>query len=320
VSKGDLNFAIKIVDWLDGLSGEQLADAIPKIRNIRYYEFSNVHVQEVEAKVFLREEVEEGRYFARATTEDGEVCEWITEIGSTRYMRVPSRYADELRGKTLEKLQLFSYIPEVHFPKDYSLFGHSLKLDLATKTLTIDGIKIKIEVVDAWSSKAHGFGTIVKTSLKSIEGANINLAFYEDGAVSLYGVEAHPIQNLEIEPGKILVITYATKDASIPGESIIPLEPKELKVRTPIELGELSVDVEGKGSIRISEALKKVFGYDNFKTLQEEVESNEVGLLLRFDDGSTAYCRTPKFSVHVPEGAKKIVSVEIRPIKKDKKV
>ncbi|MGB9760255.1 MAG: hypothetical protein ACPLZG_10555, partial [Thermoproteota archaeon] len=117
VSKGDLNFAIKIVDWLDGLSGEQLADAIPKIRNIRYYEFSNVHVQEVEAKVFLREEVEEGRYFARATTEDGEVCEWITEIGSTRYMRVPSRYADELRGKTLEKLQLFSYIPEVHFPK-----------------------------------------------------------------------------------------------------------------------------------------------------------------------------------------------------------
>ncbi|MGB9760797.1 MAG: hypothetical protein ACPLZG_13285, partial [Thermoproteota archaeon] len=133
-----------------------------------------------------------------------------------------------------------------------------------------------------------------------------------------YGVEAHPIQNLEIEPGKILVITYATKDASIPGESIIPLEPKELKVRNPIELGELSVDVEGRESIRISEALKKVFGYDNFKTLQEEVESNEVGLLLRFDDGSTAYCRTPKFSVHVPEGEKKIVSIEIYPVEKTK--
>ncbi|MGB9760842.1 MAG: hypothetical protein ACPLZG_13515, partial [Thermoproteota archaeon] len=209
--------------------------------------------------------------------------------------------------------------PEVHFPKDYALFGHSLKLDLAKKTLLIDGRNVKIlDIVDAGKPKAHGFGIIVKTSLKSIDGGDISFVFYEDGDISLYSAEARTIYNLEIEPGNLLVITYAAKN-NRPGESIIPLEPKELKVRTPIELGELSVDVEGKGSIRISEALKKVFGYDNFKTLQEEVESNEVGLLLKFDDGSTAYCRTPKFSVHVPEGEKKIVSIEIQPIKKDKR-
>jgi len=297
-------------------SSVQLADIIPKLKDVKYYELRNVHVQEVEAKIFLGQAVESGRYFVKAE-ENGKIYEWTTEIESTMYIRVPSRYVDELRGKNLEKLQLVSYIPEVHFPKDYSLFGHELKLNLAKNTLQIDGREIKIlEVVGSWQSKAHGFSTVVKTSLKSIEGASIVLAFYEDGDISLYGVEAHTIHNLEIEPGDLLVITYATKDTSRLGQSIIPLEPKELKLRTSIELGELSVDVEGKDNIKISEALKKVFGYDNFKTLQEEIENNEAGLLVKFDDGSAAYCRNPRLSVHVPEGAKKIVAVEIWPVGK----
>jgi len=301
---------------LNDASSEQLADAIPKLANIKYYELSDVHVQEVEAKIFLGQAVESGRYFVKAEG-DGKIYEWTTEIESTMYIRVPSRYVDELRGKNLEKLQLVSYIPEVHFPKDYSLFGHKLKLDIVNKNLIIDGREINIlEVVGSWQSKAHGFSTVVKTSLKSIEGASIVLAFYEDGDISLYGVEAHTIYNLEIEPGDLLVITYATKDTSRLGQSIIPLEPKDLKLRTPIELGELSVDVEGKDNIKISEALKKVFGYDNFKTLQEEIENDEVGLLVKFDDGNVAYCRSPKLSVHVPEEAKKIVAVEIQSAKK----
>jgi hypothetical protein len=300
---------------LNDASSEQLAKVIPKLTNIRYYELRNVHVQEVEAKIFLGQAVESGRYFVKAE-ENGKIYEWTTEIESTMYIRVPSRYVDELRGKNLEKLQLVSYIPEVHFPKDYSLFGHKLKLDIVNKNLIIDGREIKIlEVAEAGKTKAHGFGLIVKTNLKSIEGGEVNFAFYEDGDVSLYSAEARTIHNLKIEKGNLLVITYATKNNML-GESIIPLEPKELKLRTPIELGELSVDVEGKNNVKVSEALKKVFGYDNFKTLQEEIENNEAGLLVKFDDGSVAYCRNPRLSVHVPEEAKKIVAVEIQSAKK----
>jgi len=300
---------------LNDASSEQLAKVIPKLTNIRYYELSDVHVQEVEAKIFLGQVVESGRYFVRAEG-DGKIYEWTTEIESTMYIRVPSRYVDELRGKNLEKLQLVSYIPEAHFPKDYSLFGHELKLNLAKNTLQIDGREIKIlEVVGSWQSKAHGFGLIVKTNLKSIEGGEVNFAFYEDRDVSLYSAEARAIHNLKIEKGNLLVITYATKNNML-GESIIPLEPKELKLRTPIELGELSVDVERKNNVKVSEALKKVFGYDNFKTLQEEIENDEAGLLVKFDDGSVAYCRNPRLSVHVPEEAKKIVAVEIQSAKK----
>ncbi|MGC8578395.1 MAG: hypothetical protein ACP5M7_10440, partial [Thermoproteota archaeon] len=89
------------------LSGEQLADAIPKIRNIRYYEFSNMYVEK-KGEVYLRQVIGEGRYFVRATTEDGKAYEWVVETKGSDYVRVPSRYS-ELEGKNLEKLQLISY-------------------------------------------------------------------------------------------------------------------------------------------------------------------------------------------------------------------
>jgi len=140
--------------------------------------------------------------------------------------------------------------------------------------------------------------------------------FYEDRTVELYiGSEVHLIYDLSFEPGNVLTITYLYGESGT-RQAVVPLEPKELKLRTPIELGELSIDVEGKDSVRISEALKKVFGYDNFKTLQEEIENDEAGLLVKFDDGSVAYSKSPELDVHVPEGAKKIVAVEIFPAEK----
>jgi len=42
---------------LNNASSEQLAKVIPKLTNIRYYELSNVHVQKVEAKIFLGQAV-----------------------------------------------------------------------------------------------------------------------------------------------------------------------------------------------------------------------------------------------------------------------
>jgi hypothetical protein len=99
-------------------------------------------------------------------------------------------------------------------------------------------------------------------------------------------------------------------------QAVVPLEPKELKLRTPIELGELSVDVERKEKVNFANVLKKVFGYDNFKTLQEEIENDEALLLVKFDDGSVAYSKSPELNVRVPEGAKKIVAVEIFPAEK----
>jgi hypothetical protein len=317
LSKGDLSTAIKIVDWLDDLSSEQLADAIPKLANIRYYEISDAYVEESGEKISLGQAIEEGRYLVRATTKDGRVYEWIVETTGSKRIWVSSEYYDELKNEILDRLQLISYIPEIHFPKEFSVSGHNLKLDFARKTLLIDGREVKIvNFEDIGRSKVRGFSIKIETNLKSIRGAEIDFMFYEDRTVELYiGSEVHLIYDLSFEPGNVLTITYLYGESGT-RQAVVPLEPKELKLRTPIELGELSVDVEGKDSVRISEALKKVFGYDNFKTLQEEIENDEAGLLVKFDDGSVAYSKSPELDVHVPEGAKKIVAVEIFPAEK----
>jgi hypothetical protein len=298
-------------------SSVQLTDIIPRLKNVKYYEFRNAYVEKAGRKIFLGQSVEEGRYLVRATTKDGRVYEWIVETTGSKRIWVSSEYYDELKGETLDKLQLISYIPEIHFPKEFSVSGHSLYLDLFRKTLTIDGREVKIvNFEENPYFRAHKFSIKVETNLKSIRGAEIVFMFYEDETVELYiSSEVHLIYDLSFEPGNVLTITYSHGESGTK-QAVVPLEPKELKLRTPIELGELSVDVEGKDSVRISEALKKVFGYDNFKTLQEEIENDEAVLLVKFDDGSVAYSKSPELDVHVPEGAKKIVAVEIFPAEK----
>ncbi|MGC9015103.1 MAG: hypothetical protein ACP5KW_12070, partial [Thermoproteota archaeon] len=278
------------------------------------YEFSNMYVEK-KGEVYLRQVIGEGRYFVRATTEDGKAYEWVVETKGSDYVRVPSRYS-ELEGKNLEKLQLISYILEVHFPKEFSTYGHNLNLDFSRKTLLIDGRKVKIDSFeDTGQSRSHGYSIKVETNLKSTKGAKVVFTFYEDGTVDFYTDGTYLIHSLNIEPGNILVVDYGER--SISHQSIIPLEPKELKTNTLIELGELSINVEGKKGIKVSEALKKVFGYDNFKELQEKIKSDDFGLILKFDNGRAAFCRSPEFTIHVPEGAKEIVAVKvwsIRPV------
>ncbi|NHV07208.1 MAG: hypothetical protein HA495_07710, partial [Thaumarchaeota archaeon] len=272
-------------------------------------------VEESGGKIALGQVIEEGRYLVRATTKDGRVYEWIVETTGSKRIWVSSEYYDELKGETLDKLQLISYIPEIHFPREFSVSGHNLYLDLFRKTLTIDGREVKIvNFEENPQSRARKFGIKVETNLKSLRGTEIDFMFYDDGTVDFYINDPYRIHSLNIEPGNILVIDYGRESINFQAEA--PIEPKELQKRTPIELGELSIDVEGKEEVGIGNVLIKVFGYDNFKTLQAEIENDEAGLLVKFDDGSDAYSRSPKPVVHVPKGAKKIVAVEIFPSEK----
>jgi len=298
-------------------SSVQLTDIIPRLKDVKYYEFRNIHVEK-NGLIYFGQAIEEGRYLVRATAKDGNVYKWIVETKGSNQIRVSSKYQNELKDETLDKLQLISYIPEIHFPREFSVSGHSLYLDLFRKTLTIDGKEVKIVSFEENPYfRAHKFSIKVETNLKSIRGAEIVFMFYEDETVEFYtsSSNVYPICDLSFEPGSVLTITYSL-GKSRTEQAVVPLKPKPLQKRTPIELGELSVDVEGKNYVGISEALKKVFGYDNFKMLQEEIENDEAGLLVKFDDGSDAYCRSPKPVVHVPKGAKKIVAVEIFPAEK----
>jgi len=317
LSKGDLSTAIKIVDWLDDLSSEQLADAIPKLANIRYYEISDAYVEESGEKISLGQAIEEGRYLVRATTKDGKVYEWIVETTGSDRIWVSSEYYDELKGETLDKLQLISYIPEIHFPKEFSVSGHNLYLDLFRKTLLIDGREVKIVNFEENPHRIRKFGIKIETNLKSLRGTEIAFMFYDDGTVDFYINDPYRIHSLDIEPGNILVIDYGG-GPSEDFQAVAPLEPKPLQVGTPIELGELSVDVEGKEEVNVMSVLKKVFGYDNFKTLQEEIENGEVGVILKFDNKLSAFCRDPDFkNIRVPEGAKKMIAVKVYPLIKE---
>jgi len=299
-------------------SSVQLTDIIPKLNDVKYYEFRNVHIVKSEGEIHLGQAVKEGEYFVRVITGSGKVYEWIIQTEGTRRIWVPSKYSNELIDETLEKIQLISYIPEIHFPKEFSVSGHNLYLDLFRKTLTIDGREVKIvNFEDTGHSRAHGFSIKVETNLKSIKGSKIVFAFYKDGTVNFYAYEPRPIRNLSIEPGNILVIDHESINEL--KQSIIPLEPKEVKINTLIGLGELSIDVEGKNIVGIVEALEKVFGYDNFKTLQTEVENGEVEIILKFDNAKvTILNKKSDFCTLVPEGARKIVAIEICPPTEEK--
>jgi translation elongation factor EF-1beta len=101
------------------------------------------------------------------------------------------------------------------------------------------------------------------------------------------------------------------------GQAVIPLEPKPLLIGVPIELGALSVNVEGKETVTVGNVLKKVFGYDNYKTLQTKIESGEVGVIFKFDNGYDAFCRDSEFNVRVSVGAKSITAVKVYPVIKE---
>ncbi|MGC8578308.1 MAG: hypothetical protein ACP5M7_10005, partial [Thermoproteota archaeon] len=297
---------------------EQLASIIPKLKNVKYYEFRNIYVEKVAAEICFGQTIEGGKYFVRATAEDGKVYEWTTQTGGTRRIVAPNRYADELKGKMLKKLQLISYIAEAHFPKKFSISDHSLELDFARKTLIIDGKEVKAtEIRESGFSEIYGSSIVVETNLKSLIGTEINFALYEDGTVGLYtGGRLHTIRDLSFEPGNILTITYSYSKSRL-GQAVIPLEPKPLLIGVPIELGELSVNVEGKETVTVGNVLKKVFGYDGYKTLQTKIESGEVGVIFKFDNGYDAFCRDSEFNVHVSVGAKRITAVKVYPVIKE---
>jgi hypothetical protein len=60
-----------------------------------------------------------------------------------------------------------------------------------------------------------------------------------------------------------------------------------------------------------------VFGYDSYKTLQAKIESGEVEVIFKFDDGYDAFCRNSEFDVHMSVGAKRITAVKIYPVIKE---
>ena len=60
-----------------------------------------------------------------------------------------------------------------------------------------------------------------------------------------------------------------------------------------------------------------MFGYDSYKTLQAKIESGEVEVIFKFDDGYDAFCRNSEFDVHVSVGAKRITAVKVYPVIKE---
>ena len=298
------------ISQLVKLEGEALRKALEELLGS---EGGEVIVAEFEKTIpeagyiWRHRKFEKGLYLIRVMRkEDGKVFEWSTrkdEDSDVLNIRVPERFKEELVGKEVV-VTIIKYDYSLHFKCKGPNFYFSPR-----DGLIVEGREIELESVKPRGrSKEHGASMVAKLKQRSIDGAEIYIAFFEDGELSIdFNEEALREggckAKLRVE-GNLLIIEYEDK------ESIVPISVQEWKVG---ERYYLNITVKGKRSVGLVKELRKIFGYCNVEALRERIDKGNLTLVAYFDNRTYASCSVRELRVNVPGGAEVLEYIVIRP-------
>ncbi|MBO3810216.1 MAG: hypothetical protein FGF50_11585, partial [Candidatus Brockarchaeota archaeon] len=258
-------------------------------------------------RIEYRGKFEKGLYLIRVLRKDDEeVFEWSTRKGETSDVLniwVPEKLLKDLAEKEVE-ITIVRYDYSMHFKCRGSNFYFSPR-----EGLIVEGREIELERVEPWSwSERHGASMVVKLKQRSILGAEVYFAFFEDGDFSIaFDEETLRIRGrykatLNVE-GNLLIIKYDDREA------IVPISVQEWKEG---EKYYLNIPVEGKERVGLLKELRKMFGYYNTEVLRAKLEEGELILIAHFDNDRGRSCTTGMLKFDVPEGAEVLEYIEIR--------
>ncbi|MEM2946501.1 MAG: hypothetical protein QXI87_09195 [Thermoproteota archaeon] len=302
---------------------ELISKAMGTLSEVEYYAFESRNVGG-EGHVWLNTKIGAGTYRVRAELEsDGgtTVVMWTIDTDGTNEVMVPKEYREDLAGKKV-KLEICGYVPELHFPKYFSLpsLEGDVFLDFVESGLKIGGFRVEeSRFGKTVKDSHHGLGLTVETNVKSVErGRLLWLRFYEDGTVRCLEVSGTPPSADPVEIREALLEVKQLGDEQVASlrltlkwsgenwESIYPIKTLELKVgeKYPIDFS-----IEGDRTTGLQSEVRKVFGFDAVARIQKEMEAKEVMARITFEDGTSSVTKDPELVVRTG-GAKKVIGIE----------
>ncbi|MBO3833085.1 MAG: hypothetical protein FGF51_06850 [Candidatus Brockarchaeota archaeon] len=259
-----------------------------------------------------------GTYVARIYWECGEkkgVMEFPVKSRGSKSVGIPEHQVDqvlnEIGGDEVEilvtKAEFLDY--RLFFPKEFSVGGIEIKLDLFKNEMKIGGKSFKFELdTDIWGGRIHVHAELEG---KDIGGNNLVIFFYDDREVRIrIGGNSYLVKRIELDSILDLMrIGYLDDIEDKPKLAEYSFNFKSLNEQTgkrsylaPLEKGQKCVGLKRK--------LFRLLGYNALKELERDIGS-KYGVILEYDNGEMAYCGTDRFGAHVPDGASEIRYIRI---------
>jgi len=298
---------------------ELISKAMGALSETKYYEFENRRMTSG-GSIWLTGTVDEGLYKVRAEVEGEPVKIWTIEVreeGGTNQITVPEGLRDKLTGREIKKLEICGYVPELHFPKHFSLpsLGESVFLDFVEETIKVGDFNVKgFKLGETVGSPQHGFGITIETDVKSINGGELTLRFYEDGSVRLVsGKNVFEVKNALLEvkqlgEEEIASLELIWKESGEEVESVYPIKTLKLEIGKEYPM---DFSVEGKDrTTGLQSEVRKVFGYDDVTKFQKMMEAGEVMARITFEDETSTVTKDPKLVVRTGGEVEKVIKIE----------
>ncbi|MBO3841375.1 MAG: hypothetical protein FGF48_03030 [Candidatus Brockarchaeota archaeon] len=259
-----------------------------------------------------------GTYVARIYWECGEkkgVMEFPVKSRGSKSVGIPEHQVDqvlnEIGGDEVEilvtKAEFLDY--RLFFPREFSVGGIEIKLDLFKNEMKIGGKSFKFELdTDIWGGRIHVHAELEG---KDIGGNNLVIFFYDDREVRIrIGGNSYLVKRIELDSMLDLMrIGYLDDIEDKPKLAEYSFNFKSLNEQTgkrsylaPLEKGQKCVGLKRK--------LFRLLGYNALKELERDIGS-KYGVILEYDNGEMAYCGTDRFGAHVPDGASEIRYIRI---------
>ncbi|MBO3810143.1 MAG: hypothetical protein FGF50_11205, partial [Candidatus Brockarchaeota archaeon] len=305
--------------------------AMAALRGVKYFEFEDRRMSG--GSIWLTPTVDEGLYRVRAVVEgEPSVKMWTIEVrkeGGTNQITVPGWLREELAGKTIKRLEICGYVPELHFPKHFTLrhLEEDVFLDFVDEALKIGGFSVEwAGIGETVRDPELGFGLTIETNVKSVErGKPLILRFYEDGGVRcLVGeqpevrIDVREIEGASLEVKRLgseqiasLILYIETEKGA--WESVYPIKTLELKVG---EKYPMDFSVKGDRTTGLQSEVRKVFGFDAVKDVQNKMDAGEIRAKIVFDDGATVSTSGKELVVKTGEAQKVVEIMFYEPILK----
>ncbi|MGC8836311.1 MAG: hypothetical protein ACP5PL_05170 [Infirmifilum sp.] len=304
---------------------ELVSEAMETLRGAKYYEYEDRRMTSG-GSIWLTGTVDEGFYKVRAEVE-GElgVKIWTIKVRKeegTNQITVPTELRGELAGKTIKKLEFCGYVPELHFPKHFTLksLEGDVFLDFVEDGLKISGFKVRWSRIGETVRDAElGLGLTIETEVKSVErGKPLILRFYEKGGIrcvvgesSEVGTNVREIEGVSLEVRQLGSEQIASLKLNIETEkgaweSIYPIKTLELKIGEKYPM-DFSVKDQDRTTGLQSE-VRKIFGYDAVDEVQKKMEAGAIRARIFFDDGLSAGTSGKELVVRTG-GAERVVEI-----------
>ena len=213
--------------------------------------------------------------------------------------------------------EIVTYIPEMHFPKKFSLITE-VTLDIIDNKIKAydESDRMLNEIpVESWSlrNSERGAALDVVTGAKDIYGEPIIFTFYEDGRVYVHKPIAHPISSIKVYKGRWIIEYRMGNDINV----FTCIVGRDIIVPQRLEIADDVSNVEGHQDIGLKERIF-LSGYyvQGLEKVDKNVEFKERLVLIvcfidKYGEYKYAYCFNPRLTVKVPEDATKIAYVEV---------